>query len=135
MKIKGNFIVNFIKIITRLEVGGTWRRLHNCTMRSFIILNASPDIKVVKSKVARWAEPVARMAEIRNAYKILVGKPEGTDHSKDLSVDGRIILEQNSGGEGVDWDHLVQDSGQWWSLVQTIMNLRVPLKEENCLIS
>jgi hypothetical protein len=28
--------------------------------------------------------------EVRNAYKISVGKP---DHSEDLGVDGRIILE------------------------------------------
>jgi hypothetical protein len=30
---------------------------------------------------------------VRNAYKIVVGKPEGKDHSEDLGVDGRIILE------------------------------------------
>jgi hypothetical protein len=33
------------------------------------------------------------MGEIRNAYKILVGKPEGKNHSENLSVDGRIISE------------------------------------------
>jgi hypothetical protein len=30
---------------------------------------------------------------MRNAYKILVGKPEGENHSEDLCIDGRIILE------------------------------------------
>jgi hypothetical protein len=30
---------------------------------------------------------------MRNAYKILIGKPEEGDHSEDLGVDGRIILE------------------------------------------
>jgi hypothetical protein len=30
---------------------------------------------------------------MRNAYKILVGKPEGTYHSEDLGVDGKIITE------------------------------------------
>jgi hypothetical protein len=29
---------------------------------------------------------------IRNAYKSLVGKPEGKNHSEDLGVDGSIIL-------------------------------------------
>jgi hypothetical protein len=29
---------------------------------------------------------------MRNAYSILVGKPEGRDHSKSLGVDGKIIL-------------------------------------------
>jgi hypothetical protein len=34
------------------------------------------------------------MREIRNAYKILVEKPaRKRDHSEDLDVDGRIILE------------------------------------------
>jgi hypothetical protein len=29
----------------------------------------------------------------RNAYKILVGKPEGKYDSEDLEVDGRLILQ------------------------------------------
>jgi hypothetical protein len=33
------------------------------------------------------------MGEVRNAYNILVTKPEGRDHLEDLGVDGRIILE------------------------------------------
>jgi hypothetical protein len=33
------------------------------------------------------------MVEMRNGYKILVGKLKGRDHSEDLGVDGRIILE------------------------------------------
>jgi hypothetical protein len=31
-----------------------------------------------KSRRMRWAGHVARMGEKRNAYRILVGKPEGT---------------------------------------------------------
>jgi hypothetical protein len=38
-----------------------------------------------------WAGHVARMGK-RNAYRILVGKPEGKDHQEDLDVDGRITL-------------------------------------------
>jgi hypothetical protein len=30
---------------------------------------------------------------LRNAYKIVVGEPEGRDYSEDLDVDGEIILE------------------------------------------
>jgi len=40
-------------------------------------LDPSPDIRAIKSKRIRWAGHVARMGEIRNAYNILVGKPEG----------------------------------------------------------
>jgi hypothetical protein len=32
------------------------------------------------------------MGEIRNVYKILVGKSEGGDQSEDLGVGGMIIL-------------------------------------------
>jgi hypothetical protein len=34
-------------------------------------------LKVTKSKKMRWAWYVAHMGDVRNAYKILVGKPEG----------------------------------------------------------
>jgi hypothetical protein len=33
---------------------------------------------------------VARMGEDRKVHKSLVGKPEGRDHLKDQSVDGRM---------------------------------------------
>jgi hypothetical protein len=32
------------------------------------------------------------MGEVRNAYKMLIGKPEGRDNSEDLVIDGRTIL-------------------------------------------
>jgi hypothetical protein len=34
-------------------------------------------IRMIKSRRMRWAGNVARMREKRNAYRILVGKPEG----------------------------------------------------------
>jgi hypothetical protein len=40
----------------------------------------------------RWAGHEAHMGEIRNAYNILVGKPEGKDHTENLGIDERIIL-------------------------------------------
>jgi hypothetical protein len=33
---------------------------------------------------------------------------------------------RETGWEGVNWIHLSQDSNQWWDLVNTVMNLRVP---------
>jgi hypothetical protein len=33
------------------------------------------------------------MGEMRNAYKIFIGKPEWKNHSEDLGVDVRILLE------------------------------------------
>jgi hypothetical protein len=34
---------------------------------------------MIKARRMRWAGHIARMGEKRNAYRILVGKPEGKD--------------------------------------------------------
>jgi hypothetical protein len=34
-------------------------------------------IRIIKSRRMKWAGHVARMGEKRNAYRLLVGKPEG----------------------------------------------------------
>jgi hypothetical protein len=39
----------------------------------------------------RWAGHVACMVEMRNAYILLVGKPEGRRHLEDVGVDGRTL--------------------------------------------
>ena len=41
-------------------------------------LYRSPNIvRVIKSRIQRWAGHVARMEEGRSAFKILIGKPTG----------------------------------------------------------
>jgi hypothetical protein len=57
----------------REKVAGSWRRLHNEELHN---LYSSPNIRVIKSRRVRWPRHVARMGAMRNAYKILVGKPE-----------------------------------------------------------
>jgi hypothetical protein len=43
-------------------------------------LYSSPSIiRIIKSRRKRWAGHVARMGEKRNAYRSLMGKPEGKD--------------------------------------------------------
>jgi hypothetical protein len=67
--------------------------------------------------------------ENRNAYRILVGKPDrkrppGRPRHKwvdNIKVDLREI-----GWGSIDWINLVQDRDQW--RVNRIMNLRVPQK-------
>jgi hypothetical protein len=59
-----------------VEVVGDWRRLHNEELHN---LYTSQNItRMIKSRRMRWVGNVARMAEMRDAYRILVGKPQGT---------------------------------------------------------
>jgi hypothetical protein len=53
----------------RDEILGGWK-LHNL----YSLPNA---IRMIKSMMIRWVRHVARMRIKRNAYKVLVGKPEG----------------------------------------------------------
>jgi hypothetical protein len=57
------------------EVTGEWRKLHNEGLSD---LYSSPSIiKIMKSRRMRWTGHVARMGGgKRNAYRLLVGKPE-----------------------------------------------------------
>jgi hypothetical protein len=65
-------------------------------MRNFIIVLFHRVLSVViKSKRMRWANNVGYMGEMRNAYKILVGKSEGKRPLGRLGVDGRSVLTLN----------------------------------------
>jgi hypothetical protein len=59
----------------RDEVTGEWRKLNNEELRD---LYSSPSlIRIIKSRWMRWAGHVARIEKKRNAYRLLVTKPEG----------------------------------------------------------
>jgi hypothetical protein len=59
----------------RDEVTGEWRKLH---IEELHYLYSSPSIiRIIKARRMRWAGHVVRMGENRNAYRLLVGKPEG----------------------------------------------------------
>jgi hypothetical protein len=59
----------------RGKVTGGWRILHNEELRD---LYFSPDIiRMIKSARITWAGHEARIVRKRNAYGLLVGKPEG----------------------------------------------------------
>jgi hypothetical protein len=58
----------------REELARGWRKLHNEELQN---LYSSPNIiRKIKSRRMRWARHVARMGEKRNAFRILVEKPE-----------------------------------------------------------
>jgi hypothetical protein len=62
----------------RDKVTGDWRNLHNEELHN---MYSSPStIRMIKSRRMRWAGHVAPLGAKRNAYRILVGKPEGKNH-------------------------------------------------------
>jgi hypothetical protein len=68
------------------------------------------------------------MGEKRNAYRILVGKPEGRrplGRPRRRWVDNIEMDLREIGRDGVDWVCLAQDRDQWRALVNMVMNLRV----------
>ncbi|KAJ4429609.1 hypothetical protein ANN_21795 [Periplaneta americana] len=111
----------------RDEVTGEWRKLHNTELHA---LYTSPDIiRTIKSRRLRWAGHVARMGESRNAYRVLVGRPEGKRPlgrprrrwEDNIKMDLREV-----GYDDRDWINLAQDRDQWRAYVRSAMNLRVP---------
>jgi hypothetical protein len=70
------------------------------------------------------------MGETRNAYRILVGKPEGKGPlgrpRRRWIHNIKMDLREIGWDEGVDWIELAQDRDQWRALVKTVMNLQVP---------
>jgi hypothetical protein len=93
-------------------------------------LYSSPSIiKMIKSRGMRLAGHVARM-EKRNAYRILVGKPDGNrplGRPRRRWVNIKMDLRETGwDGMGMDWIDPAQDRDQWRALVNTVTNLRVP---------
>jgi hypothetical protein len=58
----------------RDEVTGEWGKLHNEELNN---LYSPSVIRVIKSRIMRWAGHVARMGERGGVYRVLVGKFEG----------------------------------------------------------
>jgi hypothetical protein len=49
-------------------------------------------MRITKSRIVIWAGHVALIREKRNAYKLLVGEPEGRYHLEDQDVGWQIIF-------------------------------------------
>jgi hypothetical protein len=69
------------------------------------------------------------MGEVRGAYNILVGRPEGRRplgrHRRRWEDKIKMDIREIGFGD-VEWIHLAQDRDRWWDFVNTVMNLRVP---------
>jgi hypothetical protein len=111
----------------RDELTGEWTKQHYEELRD---LYSSPSIiRIIKSRRMRWAGHVARMGNKRNAYRLLVGKPEGKrplGRPRRRWVDNiRMDLGEVRWGD-VDWIGMAQDRKRWRAVVNSVLNLRVP---------
>jgi hypothetical protein len=71
------------------------------------------------------------MGKKRNAYRLLVGKPEGKrplGRPRRKWVDNIRMDLGEVGWSDVDWIDLAQDRDRCRALVNSVLNLRVPLK-------
>jgi hypothetical protein len=69
------------------------------------------------------------MGEKRNAYRILVGKPEGKRPQGSPRRKWMYNIKMALGEikwDDMEWIDLAQDRDQWRALVNTVMSLRVP---------
>jgi hypothetical protein len=87
------------------------------------------NIQVIKSRRMIWAGHVARRAEGKGMYRVLVGEP---DVKRPL---GRAVCRwndnvkmylQEKGCGSKDWIGLAQDRDRWRAVVNAATNLRVP---------
>jgi hypothetical protein len=111
----------------RDEATGEWRKLHNEELRD---LYSSPRIiRIIESRRMRFAGHVTRMGENWNAYRLLVGKPEGKSplgRPRGRWVDNIRMDVGEVGWVDVDWIGLAKDRNRWRALVNSVLNLRVP---------
>jgi hypothetical protein len=110
----------------RNEVTREWRKLHIEELRD---LYSSPStVRIIKSRKMRWSGHVARMGEKKNAYRLLVGLPEGKSPlgrpKRRWMDDIRMDLGEVGWGD-VDWIGLAQDRVNFRTLVNAVINLRV----------
>jgi len=94
----------------RNEVRGEWRKLHNEELND--LYSSLNIVRVIKSRIMRWAGNVACMGDRRDVYGVSVGKPKGRRPlgrpSRRWEDNIKMDL-QEVGCGGMDWIELAQD--------------------------
>jgi hypothetical protein len=130
LRVFENSVMRKLFGLKRGDVTVGWRKLLNEELND---LYSSPSIiRIIKSRRVRWAGHVARMGKKRNAYRLLVGRPEGKRPlgrqrcrwKYNIRMDLMDLLEIELGG--VNWYGLVQDRYRWRTLVTMVTNLQLP---------
>jgi hypothetical protein len=75
LKVFANRVLRGIFRLRRADIIGGWRKLHNEELHN--VYSSSKIIRMIKSRRVRCAGHVAHMGDKKNAYRVLVGKPEG----------------------------------------------------------
>jgi hypothetical protein len=123
----GNRVLGRIFGPKRDELTGEWRKLHNEELRD--LHSSSSIIRIIKSRRMRLACHVARMGEKRNAYRLLVGKPEEKrllGRTRCRRVDNIRMGLGEVRWDDVDCIGLAKNRNRWRALVNWVLNLRVP---------
>jgi hypothetical protein len=103
----GNRVLRRIFTPQRDEMTGDWRKLHNEELHN--LYSSLRVIRMMKSRRVKWAE------EKRNAYRILVGKPEGkrqVGRPRSKWMDNIKMSFGEMGLDGMEWIDLAEDTGQ-----------------------
>jgi hypothetical protein len=123
----------FINMHADLEIpiGGNFVLILQIMGASVLLhLYSSPSIiRIIKSRRMRWVGHVARIGENTNAYRLLVGKPEGKrtlGRPRRRWVDNIRMDLGEVKWDDVDWIGLAKDKNRWRALVNSVLNLRVP---------
>jgi hypothetical protein len=105
----------------RDEVMGGWRKLSNEFHNLYSSLSI---IKMLKSKENAMVSACSTHGEKRNAYRILVGKPENKgslERPRHRCESNNNMNLRKTGWGGMDWINLAQERDQWRALVNMVM--------------
>jgi hypothetical protein len=114
LNLRDNFETFILKCFNLLLVGsninGGWRKLHNEELNDLYC--SLSIIRIIKLRRMRWAWHNARMGEKSNAYRILMGKPEGKrplGRPRRRWEDKTTMYLREIGWGGVNGIHLAED--------------------------